>query len=318
MKKLNILELFGGIGAIRKALINLRVEFEVLDYVEVDKNAVRAYNLLYDEDYIENSVVRYQIETEKQIDILIHGSPCQDFSIIGKKQGGEKGSGTRSSLLFETIRIIEEMKEKPKWIIWENVKGVLNEKFKDTFSFYIEELKRLGYESKFKILNAKDFGLPQNRERVFVISFLGENKFDFEKLDKRRLEPIENFLEKEVSNEYVVKQKSILKILEKKIFNKSMNKKRAKVIKDYCYTISTKQVRLPNAGFVKLKDERYRYLTEKECFRLMGFSDEDFKKLENEFKTEGKLSSTLYKLAGNSIVVDVLIGILKEIIEKEQ
>lgn len=273
--------------------------------------------MLYDEDYIENSIVRYSFESEKQVDILFHGSPCQDFSNIGKRHGGEKGSKTRSSLLFETIRITQEMKIKPKWIIWENVKGVLNDKFKDTFSFYIEELERLGYESKFKILNAKDFGIPQSRERIFVVSYFGKNLFNFENLEKLKMKSIENFLEKDVGREYIVKQKSILKSFGQ-VDQNYISKRRCRLINEYCYTISTKQVRLPNAGFVKLENDNYRFLTEKECFRLMGFSDEDFKKLENEFKTKGKLSSILYKLAGNSIVVNILMSIVKEILRLEE
>lgn len=313
IKKLNILELFEGIGAIRKALINLKVDFEVLDYVEIDSKAVKAYNLLYNEDYVENSIVRYNFQSEKKIDILFHGSLCQDFSSIGKKQGGKKESKTRSSLIFETLRIVKEMKIKPKWVIWENVKGVLNERFKDTFSFYIKELERLGYESKFKILNSRNFSIPQNRERIFVISYLGKNLFDFENLEKIKMKSIENFLEKDVGKEYIVRQESILK----SFLKKDRSKRRCRVIKEYCYTISTKQLRLPNAGFIKLENDKYRYLTEKECFRLMGFSDGDFEKLKNEFKTKDKISQTLYRLAGNSIVVDVLMSILKEIIRKE-
>ena len=112
MNKVKILELFGGIGAIRKAFINLKIPYEVVDYVEIDKACVKSYNALYGENYKLKSVVGYKAPNEK-IDLIMHGSPCQDFSRIGKKQGGVKNSGTRSSLLFETIRIIKEMKDKP-------------------------------------------------------------------------------------------------------------------------------------------------------------------------------------------------------------
>lgn len=113
--------------------------YEVVDYVEIDKACVKSYNALYEEDYKPKSVVGYKAPNEK-IDLIMHGSPCQDFSRIGKKQGGAKNSGTRSSLLFETIRIIKEMKEKPKWIIWENVKGVLDRNMRDSLKksmFYL-------------------------------------------------------------------------------------------------------------------------------------------------------------------------------------
>ncbi|MDU2709468.1 MAG: DNA cytosine methyltransferase, partial [Finegoldia magna] len=165
MNKVKILELFGGIGAIRKAFINLKIPYEVVDYVEIDKACVKSYNELYGESYKPKSVVGYKAPNEK-IDLIMHGTPCQDFSRIGKKQGGVKNSGTRSSLLFETIRIIKEMKEKPKWIIWENVKGVLDRNMRDSFFIYLKELEDLGYESKYEILNAMDFGIPQKRERI--------------------------------------------------------------------------------------------------------------------------------------------------------
>ena len=139
MNKVKILELFGGIGAIRKAFINLKISYEVVDYVEIDKACVKSYNALYGEAYKPKSVVGYKAPNEK-IDLIMHGSPCQDFSRIGKKQGGVKNSGTRSSLLFETIRIIKEMKDKPKWIIWENVKGVLDRNMRDSFFIYLKEL----------------------------------------------------------------------------------------------------------------------------------------------------------------------------------
>lgn len=184
--KLNIVELFGGIGAIRKALIKAKIPHKVVDYVEIDKNCVKSYNALYNEEYEPKSVIGYRLPDEK-VDILMHGSPCQDFSRVGLKRGGKKESGTRSSLLFETVRIIEEATYKPKWVIWENVKGVLDRNMRDSFFYYLKEMERLGYENKYEILNAMDFGIPQKRERIFVISYLGENQFDFESLEKQKL-----------------------------------------------------------------------------------------------------------------------------------
>ena len=245
----------------------------------------------------------------------MHGSPCQDFSRSGLKKGGTKGSGTRSSLLFETIRIIEEMNIKPKVVLWENVKGVLDRNLRTSFFHYLKEMERLGYENKYEILNAMEFGIPQKRERIFVVSILGNNSFDFAKLEKTQARDISEFLEKDASNLYEVRQESMLRYIRGKPKNNNF-RGRLKVIDKFAYTISTKQVRIPNSGIIDLSNGKYRYLTERECFRLMGFDDEDFNKLKAIYLgRKGKLSSILYKQAGNSIVVNVLEAILKEILK---
>lgn len=310
--ELNVLELFGGIGAIKKALIRQKIPHKTIDYVELDKNCVKSYNALYDEEFEPKSIVDFH-PTDEKIDLLMHGSPCQDFSRSGLKQGGTKGSGTRSSLLFETIRIIEEMNIKPKVVLWENVKGVLDRNLRTSFFHYLKEMERLGYESKYEILNAMDFGIPQKRERIFVVSILENNPFDFVKLEKTQARDISEFLEKDTSNIYEVRQESMLRYIRGEPKNNNF-RGRLKVIDKFAYTISTKQVRIPNSGIIDLGNGKYRYLTERECFRLMGFDDEDFNKLKAIYPgRKGKLSSILYKQAGNSIVVNVLEAILKNI-----
>ena len=312
IEEINVLELFGGIGAIRKAFIRQKIPHRIVDYVEVDKNCVKSYNALYGENFKPQDIVKYHPPDER-IDFVMHGSPCQDFSRSGLKKGGEKGSGTRSSLLFETIRIIEEMKEKPKVVLWENVKGVLDKNMRASFFHYLKEMEKLGYESKYKILNAMDSGIPQNRKRIFVVSIYGENDFDFEALKKVETRSIDDFLEKGVSDLYEVRQKSMLRYLSGNPKNKNF-KGRLKIIDKYAYTISTKQVRVPNSGLVDIGNGKYRYLTERECLRLMGFDDEDFDKIRAIYpKRPGKTSSILYKQSGNSIVVNVLEAILNEI-----
>ena len=317
ISELNVLELFGGIGAIRKALIRQKISHKTVDYVEIDKNCVKSYNALYGEEFEPKSIVDYH-PTDERIDLLMHGSPCQDFSRSGLKKDGTKGSGTRSSLLFETIRIIEEMKIRPKIVLWENVKGVLDKNMRASFFHYLKEMERLGYENKYEILNAMDFGIPQKRERIFVVSILGNNSFDFAKLEKTQTRDISEFLEKDASNLYEVRQESMLRYIRGEPKNNNF-RGRLKVIDKFAYTISTKQVRIPNSGIIDLGNGKYRYLTERECFRLMGFDDEDFDTLRAIYKQrKGTTSSILYKQAGNSIVVDVLEAILKEIMRKKK
>ena len=175
---IKIVELFGGIGAVRKALERENIEFESVGYVEIDKNACKSYNALYNENYSPMSVCDYHLP-DYQIDLLIHGSPCQSFSSFGLKKGGVEGSGTTSSLMWETVRAIREAKYKPKIVLWENV--AVTTKYPE-YQRYLEKMKELGYTNSFKILNSLDFGIPQTSNRVFTISILGDKKFDFDNL----------------------------------------------------------------------------------------------------------------------------------------
>ena len=298
---IQILELFGGIGSPRKALINLGVPVKAIDYVEIDEKAVKSYNEIFKNDleYKTQSVVGYNLKP----DILIHGSPCQDFSIAGKQKGADLGSETRSSLMWETINIIKQMGEwKPKVVIWENVKNVLSKHMRHNFNRYLNEMEKLGYTNNFEVLNAMDFGLPQNRNRVFTISCLDGTKFNFDKLEKKKYKNIKHFLENNVSDEYIVTQPSVLNAIGKKGI------KRATIIKDYCYTITERQDRCP-AQVVELDNGLYRYLTDKECWLLQGYSEEDYY---NAAKVNSKRA--LYKQAGNSIPVTIFESIFKQLL----
>lgn len=311
-----ILELFGGIGAPRKALINLGVHHKTIDYVEIDEKAVRAYNALYDHRYQPQSVVDYDLKP----DILVHGSPCQSFSRAGKRLGGNDEDKTRSSLMWETIKIIENLGQwKPRTVIWENVKGVLDKDMIHSFRKYLDKMEALGYTNSYQVLNAMDFGVPQKRERVFVVSLLGERKFNFSNLEKKEMQPIENYLETDVSELYTIKAPSMLnKIVGMDQKNTGFSGK-LKPIKTHAWTITTKQDRCPNSGIIPLENGKYRVLTEQECWRLMGFDDHDFEAVSKEYPSRKNCKNgALYKLAGNSIVVDVLEAIFRELLKMEE
>src|SRR5690606_39190051 len=116
--------------------------------------------------------------------------PCQSFSRIGLREGGEKDSGTESSLMHETLRIIKEMGTwQPKLVVWENVKGVLDKGMISAFNQYLHEMNKLGYTNSFDVLDARDFGIPHARERVFCVSVLGETVFDFDRLKRKSMRP---------------------------------------------------------------------------------------------------------------------------------
>lgn len=313
-EKIKILELFGGIGSPRIALRNIGIDVKAIDYVEIDEKAVKSYNAMFESElaYKTQSVVGYNLKP----DILIHGSPCQDFSIAGKQKGADEGSGTRSSLMWETINIIKQMGEwRPKYVIWENVKNVRSKYMIRHHDRYIDEMKKLGYISTFEILDARDFGLPQARQRVFTISVLNDEPFDFSDLIKTPMRDINDFLEKDITDEkYIVTQPSMIKKIEE-----SQNSSfKVNIIDKFAYTITCKQMRSPNSGVIALSDGRYRYLTERECWRLQGYSDNDF---ENALKVnkgiKGKMNGTLYKQAGNSIPVTIFESIFRKILLNE-
>lgn len=312
-----ILELFGGIGAPRKALINLGVDHKSIDYVEWNEKAVRTYNAMFDNRYKPESVVGYTL----QPDILVHGSPCQDFSVAGKQYGGNVKDGTRSSLLFETIKIIEGLRDwKPKVLIWENVENALSRKLVSAFNHYLEDTEKLGYTNSYEVLDARDFGIPQARKRIFTVSLLGDRVFDFSKLRKTAMRSIESFLEKEVDEEkYIVTQPSMIDRLPGMPVNpKRFGGRMLDEVEDFAYTITTKQMRVPNSGVVRLDNDQFRYLTERECWRLMGFDDSDFDAAHKEHPSrKGLLNGTLYHQAGNSIVVPILESIFEVILNED-
>lgn len=303
---IKILELFGGIGAPRKALINLGIKHKSIDYVEWNEKAVRSYNAMFDNRYKAESVVGYDLKP----DILVHGSPCQDFSIAGKQYGGNIADGTRSSLLFETIKIISNMGVwKPRIVIWENVKNVLSKKMIPAFNHYLSDMERLGYTNSFEVLDARDFGIPQARERIFVVSTLNGHSFNFEKLEKKPMRNVYSFIEESVNDRYTITQPSMLEKIN------SPGTRTLKVIEEFVWTITTKQMRCPNSGIIPLNGGKFRLLTEKECWRLMGFDDEDFFNAEKEHPRRGNfLNGTLYHQSGNSIVVDVLEELFDKLI----
>lgn len=310
-KPVQILELFGGIGSPRCALRNLGIPTKAIDYVEIDEKAVRSYNNMFSEElpYKTQSVVGWNLKP----DILIHGSPCQDFSIAGHQRGADEGSETRSSLMWETIHIIEQMgKWKPQYIIWENVKNVKSKHMIANFVRYQKELEQMGYTNNYEVLDAREFGLPQARERVFTISCLKGEKFNFDDLIRTPMQDIRDFLEDNdsVPEVYDVTQPSVRNVIGQ------TGIKRATVIKDYAFTITTRQDRTP-AQVIDCGGGRFRYLTELECWRLQGYTDEDFERAKAVHKRVGRYYTALYKQAGNSIAVPIFESIFRKIILNE-
>lgn len=203
---LKVLELFGGIGACSKALERLGIEYEIVDYVEIDKYAVASFNAMHGTTFQPQDICKWDKDID--VDLVMHGSPCQDFSLAGLQAGGDEGSGTRSSLMYETIRIVEKLR--PKYVIWENVKNLLSKKHKHNFDAYLETMENLGYRNFYQVLNAKDYEIPQNRERVFTISVRNDINLDFVFPPKQDLKlKLKDMLESSVDEKYYLSDKMI-------------------------------------------------------------------------------------------------------------
>ncbi|MFW6016555.1 MAG: DNA (cytosine-5-)-methyltransferase [bacterium] len=182
MNKLKILSLFSGVGAFEKSLTNIGKSYELVNYCEIDKYAATAYSAIHNvsEDLNLGDITKIDIQSlSGDIDIITHGSPCQSFSISGKQEGGDEGSGTRSSLMWNTVEIIKHTK--PKYVLWENVPNVLSDAHKHNYNKYIDTLDKIGYQNYSQLINAKYWGVPQNRKRIFVVSIRKDidNGFNF-------------------------------------------------------------------------------------------------------------------------------------------
>jgi DNA (cytosine-5)-methyltransferase 1 len=219
MSQIKVLELFSGIGSQTQALKNIGIE-HISTQCDIDKYAVDAYNQLHGETENLGDISKIQPEDlhEGQWDLITFSSPCQDFSISGLQAGGEKGSGTRSSLLWECEKIIRAVK--PKYLLFENVKNLVSKKFLPLFESWLKVLEDMGYTNYWEVLNAKDFGVPQNRQRVFCVSILGEHKPYIFPEPKPLTKRLRDVLESKVDEKYYLnddKVKPLIKIITDKI-----------------------------------------------------------------------------------------------------
>lgn len=382
---IRVFEAFSGYGSQSMALERLKQDYPQFDYEvvgisEIDKYAVKAYNATHKPTTNYGDICLINWDRVPDFDLFTYSFPCQDISSAGKQKGLEAGSGTRSSLLWECKKAIEA--KRPKYLLMENVKALVSKKFISHFNDWLLYLESLGYSNFWKVLNAKDYGVPQNRERVFVVSILGNNeqyKFPntFE-LTKR----LKDVLEEEVDEKYYLSKKLVDYVFSNG--GKEGNIQGAIGVHgkedEYANTITSLYFKTPRQatyiiqngrGYVKTKefelsptvtshgfernnfyfvsytrdkkgnvvdrhlkdvantvhtatgsggntdcfvyDGDIRRLTPRECFHLMGVSETDIDKIQSE----GISNSQQYKMAGNSIVVDVLYYIFKNLfIEK--
>lgn len=207
---LKVIEFFSGVGAQRQALKDIGVEHEVVAISEIDKYAIKAYEYLHGETPNLGDIRK--IESVPQADIWTYSFPCTDISLAGQMKGFDKGSNTHSSLLWEVQRLLlfcKENGELPKYLLMENVKNLISRKFKTLFDEWCIFLEGLGYKNYYQVLNAKDYGIPQNRERVFMVSILDlKEMFVFPEKQELRLK-LGDLLEENVDDKYFVSLKFI-------------------------------------------------------------------------------------------------------------
>lgn len=288
---MKFLDLFAGIGGFRLGLES--AGHECVGFCEIDKFARKSYKAIHDtEGEIELHDITAVTNEEWRkfrgtVDIICGGFPCQAFSIAGKRKGFL--DETRGTLFFEIARAAKEIK--PPLLFLENVKGLLSHDKGRTFRTIISALDELGYDAEWQILNSKDFGVPQNRERVFIIGHLRGKC-------RRQVFPI--FGKNGTTNQTNVKQ--IGNISESNSFGGNPQTGRVYGIDGISPTLNTMQGggREPKI----LIDKKIRKLTPMECWRLQGFPDWAFDKAQ-----EVNSNSQLYKQAGNSVTVNVIKAI---------
>lgn len=217
-KPIRLIELFAGIGAQAKALENLGIEFEHYRICEFDKYAVCSYNAIHGTAFEPSDITKIHaadlgiVETGKYCYVMTYSFPCTDLSKAGKQKGMSRESGTRSGLLWEVERLLDECDELPQVLLMENVPDVVGTANISDFAEWLRKLESLGYYNKHEILNAKEYGIPQNRERCFMVSLLGDYYYEFPQtkpLEKR----LKDMLEDNVDESYYINDAQIEKIL---------------------------------------------------------------------------------------------------------
>lgn len=255
-KPIRLIELFAGIGAQAAALRNIGADFEHYRICEFDKYAVQSYNAVHGTNFATSDITTITAEdlgvteTDKFCYIMTYSFPCTDLSQAGQMKGMQKGSGTRSGLLWEVERLFSETSELPQVLLMENVPQILTA---EGFADWIEFLENLGYKNRYEVLNAKDFGIPQNRERAFMVSLLGDFYYEFPKTKKLEMF-LSDVLEKEVDEKFYITNVQFENVIKNNFTQEKLRLQQ----KEYCDTILARDYKSPKLVCVgKLNNPPY-------------------------------------------------------------
>lgn len=289
--------------------------YDLVAWAEIDKYAITAHNALFPQ-WIDRNIGDITScdwsQVRERVDLLTYSTPCQSISAVGRMEGLEEGSGTKSSIIWSVLSAIDTLK--PKVLLMENVKNLVSKRFIGDFHAWCKALEDRGYTNFAQILDAADYGVPQHRERVFMVSLLDADKeYIFPQpfqLNKR----FKDLFEKNVDDKYYLSEKGVAYM--HSVGGKNKTFKRGGGVTDGSKVAAT----LP-ATYNKIQgaspfisDERgVRKLTEREAFRIMDVEENDIDKLLNC----GLSQTRLYQVAGNSIVVSCLYYIFKALVDQQ-
>lgn len=352
---LKVIELFAGIGSQRKALEKIGIKNKVIAFCDNDKYTEKSYRAIFNDYDTPNLGDITKLETLPYADLITWSFPCQDISNINNN--GQGLNGKRSGLAYKVIDLIKTMEIKPQYILMENVPNLLSKKYFAGFQNLQNQLNKLGYHNQYFTMNSKDYVIPQNRKRLFMISTLKQD-FKFQYIQPCNLKClVKDILENNVNKKYFIRQESMKKAIE--------NNKH-KIIQQYSYTITTKQMRWGNAGIIAIPNDIKKFNDGKLIINLRNYNQvnifnditknnlmihnkkqQDSSKIlsflidkkeyflrvltprecwllmgfsNKDFDKASKVVSEtqLYKQAGNSIVVDVLEKLFTAIFEIEK
>lgn len=342
---MRLVELFSGIGAQSKALKNLGIEHRTTA-CEIDNRIHSVYEAIHGETPNLGDVTK--LENLPECDLLTYSFPCQDISILGNRKGFEKDSGTRSSLLWEVERLLRKSEKLPRFLILENVKNLVSPKNKKNFELWLDILSGIGYTNYWKVVNAEDFGLPQKRERVFVVSTL-DKKFEFpETKNKRKLGEImssDDEVREEFGNSLYFECPEMAVRIHKTINNTQSTNSTNRIYgkNSSVHALTTQGSHPGNFGAVLYSSQLYdnfllrektkkltmeqlkekdlgfdinslRLMSPRESLMLMGFDRGDYERARDHMKKNKIKNTFFYHVAGNSIAVPVLEAIFSRLL----